>query len=97
MSNINYQIIVEEIKKFLEDYRHIVIEEHFEELLSNIEFYTRFVNVSCKTSDYGCHFENCPWSSNACRIGPDTCACYLLENRLIRTKKLIALYKRLKK
>ena len=96
MSNINYKKIVEEISKFLEEYKKIILEEHHEEFLRNIIFFKQFVNVSCKISNHGCHFENCPWFSNFCQNGPDTCACYMLENRLIRTKKIMALYKRLK-
>lgn len=95
MSNNNYKIIVEEITKFLEEYRKIILEEHHEELLRTIVFFKQFVNVTCKISNHGCHFKNCPWSSNLCRDGPDTCACYMLDNKLVRIKKLMALYKKI--
>lgn len=94
--NINYNLVVDEILKFLKANQEIILDEHHEELLNLIIFVKKFDNVTIKTSDHGCHFLNCPWSSKLCKEGPDTCACYMVENKLLRIKKLMALYKRLK-
>ena len=95
MSSINPTLIFDEILKFLIRNKNILLDEHHTELLNCLVFLKQFTNVSSTTSDYGCHFANCPWSSNLCKEGPDTCACYMVENRLIKIKKLMLLYERL--
>lgn len=96
MSNIDTRFIFDEILEFLKINHNNILEEHHEELLNNVIFLKRFMNISSTTSKHGCHFTNCPWSSNLCKAGPDTCACHMLENRMLRIKKLMSLYKRLK-
>lgn len=96
MSNIDIFVIFDEVLEFLKTNHHNILEEHHKELLNCIIFLKRFMNASTTTSKHGCHFDNCVWSSTVCKTGPDTCACYMLENRMLRIKKLMSLYKRLK-
>lgn len=96
MSNINYKLLIEDILKILKEHKEIILEEHYVELIRLINFIKEYVNVSQVKSKYGCHYTNCCWSFDACTIGPDTCACFYLERKLIRAKKLLLLYKRLK-
>lgn len=95
MSNIKYTLIIEDILNLLKYNQNILLEEHYVEFLNTMSFLNQFEGVSSSESVNGCHFINCPWSSNQCKEGPDTCACYILENKLLRMKKLILLYKRL--
>lgn len=95
MAGINTSIIFDEILTFLKTNQHTILEEHYEYFIASINFLRKFENISSTTSDHGCHFINCPWSSNKCKSGPDTCACYMIENRLLKIKKLMLLYKRL--
>lgn len=96
MSNVNYKLIVQDISKLIKENKEIILDEHYEEFLNLISFLKNFENVNWESSKNGCHFTNCCWSSNECRIGPDTCACYMLDNRIMRVKKLMLLYERLK-
>lgn len=95
MSNINTCVIFNEILEFLKTNQHTLLDEHYYEILGCISILRNFENISYNTSTHGCHFVICPWSSNLCKDGPDTCACYIIENKLIRIKKLMLLYKRL--
>lgn len=96
MSNINISLILNEIMSFLRAYKYDLLEEHHDEIISNISYFSNYKNVSKVNSKHGCHFTNCSWSSNTCKEGPDTCGCFMIEHRLIRLKKLMLLYKRLK-
>lgn len=96
MSNINIAFIFDEILEFMKAHEHDLTEGHHEYLTGCLSFLKMFINVPSIISKYGCHFVNCPWSKNLCQDGPDTCACYLIENRIFKVKKLMLLYGRLK-
>lgn len=84
--------IIKDICDFLKNHGEI-LNEHHEEFISSISFLKRFVNGFYVDSIHGHHYSNCCWSSNQCQLGPDTCACYMIENRLVRIKKLMLFYK----
>ena len=89
------KVIIKNIFDFLKTHRKNVLDEHYEEILTCITLLKRFDNVHYTETIHGHHYSNCCWAFNQCKLGPDTCACYMVENHLVRIKKLMLLYKRL--
>lgn len=85
------------IEKFIEEYKHILLEEHILELQRIGVFLKPYELQEEVTSIHGSHFSRCPWSSNRTFEGPDSCACGLVSLYRNELNKIVNLYKRLNK
>lgn len=93
---MDFELLYKTICNFLQTYKQELLDEHYQEFLNCIGMLKQFENSLYIESVNGFHYSNCCWSSNDCKLGPDTCACFIIEKRLLRIKKLMLLYKRLK-
>lgn len=93
MTNINCLKLLKSIQQFLIDYKENILDEHLEEIL---ECNSRLNQYKC-TPKNGEHYNTCIWLSENCQDVPDTCACYMLEKRVMRLKKIMSLYERMNK
>lgn len=83
------------IKKFLDDYSNVLLEEHKDTVEKRYKFLQQYENVDKVNSKYGEHYVNCPWSSNSATEGPDTCACHTVEWYNQEIQRLINFYMRI--
>lgn len=88
-------LISKNISDFLKSKKNSMLEEHYKEFLNCIFLLKEFENASYIQSIHGYHYSNCCWSSNQCKLGPDTCTCYIIGRRLVRIKQLMSLYRKL--
>ena len=64
------------IKKFLDEFSHIMIPDdkaRLERLHKRIE---KLRNTKVIKNKFGHHYEDCRWSDENTRCGPDTCKCF---------------------
>ena len=85
-------VIIKDICNFLKKFSHIIPEEEKNKLIniqSNIEYRNNLKKIK---SRYGLHYEDCPWSDDNCKSGPDTCACSSVERMQDEANRIIQLY-----
>lgn len=81
---------------FLNQNEHILLEEHYHELVEHFNFLLQFKNsTQIEIKDYGFHWTICPYASNSSDSFPETCPCSTAETIMIRIVKLMKLYDRI--
>lgn len=65
------------IEEFLCDYNGVLSLEDMSFILNFLNLVDVLENKVVLESKYGEHFNDCPWSEDSCKAGPDTCQCFI--------------------
>lgn len=92
---MNFDLIETTVNTFLTEYKDYLLDEHYVTLEEFKRYASNFKNTTYGLSRFGYHYSNCPWFSDTCIGGPDTCGCWSIERFNLRISKLMIFYKRL--
>lgn len=84
------------LNNFLNRYKDIILEEHYEELKQHLDFLKQFKDSTLVCNSYKqYHWDICPYTSDLNDSLPDTCPCASADLIMNRVTKLINLYRRI--
>ena len=82
---------MEDIDNFLKTFVNVLTE--FDKNILYIQMKIDYRNnLELKTTRFGNHFEDCPWSNDNCNCGPDTCNCSKLHRLEDEANKIMEIY-----
>lgn len=80
-------MLLKEIYNFLKNFSNIISNEHKQELV-NIQLYLEHTNnMKINKNKFGDHYEDCVWSKETTRCGPDTCHCVNYKRKNMETQE----------
>lgn len=91
-----FEQLQQNVDRFFYNYNDIILEEHRNMIKEMVEYLKEFHNVKKVNSNFGNHYENCPWAKNTCECGPTKCSCYYADKYYTKLITIMILYRRIK-